>query len=326
MPIGPLRSGRAPSWEPVRFIVDQRRDGLVRAVALSGALHVALVSSLIFIARSPPPKGPIYPTYTVDLVGGEKLGGAMPTPRPARVAPAVPAAPPEAKPEVVKPKEEPAPRLTARERRKLAAERKAAELAERKAELAEKVLAAKAKKDAKKKEEKVALKKEQPPPAPKEQELPAAVRERLIAAAMERIKNRAESEQDRQKAAAQPPVVVSRPGEGQGAAGPGVGGRGGGLAKGLEFVQYHGVMIQRIKNSWTWVGRRADLEVTVHFGIQENGEILGVKLLRISGDPSYDDSVVRALKKANPLPPPPERHRADFADVELTFRPRDLQN
>ena len=64
----------------------------------------------------------------------------------------------------------------------------------------------------------------------------------------------------------------------------------------------------------------------MHFSIQENGEIFGVKLLRPSGDPSYDDSVVRALKKASPLPPPPERHRTDFADVELTFRPKDLQS
>ncbi|MGH7829264.1 MAG: TonB C-terminal domain-containing protein, partial [Candidatus Binatia bacterium] len=43
-----------------------------------------------------------------------------------------------------------------------------------------------------------------------------------------------------------------------------------------------------------------------------------------SGDASYDDSVVRALKRASPLPPPPESYRKDFMDVELTFQPKDL--
>lgn len=321
MLIGPLRSGRAPTWEPVRFIIDQRRDGLVRAVALSGLLHIALVASLLFIARSSAPKGSIYPTYTVDLVGGEKLGGAMPAPRPAPAQPAAPVAPsPEAKQESVKTKEEPTPRITAKERRKLAAERKAAEAAEK---AAEKALALKTKKEAKK-AEKIAPKKEEAPAAQKEQELPAAVRERLIAAMLERTKERVESEQNRQKAAAQPPVVVPRPGEGQGAAGPGVGGKGGGVFKGIEFARYINEIQQRIRSSWTWVGRRTDLEVIVRLSIRENGEITGLRLTSSSGDPSYDDSVMRAIKKANPLPPPPESYRAEFADVDVRFTAKDM--
>ncbi len=43
-----------------------------------------------------------------------------------------------------------------------------------------------------------------------------------------------------------------------------------------------------------------------------------------SGDPSYDASVERAVKRASPLGPPPVAYRKDFADVELTFRPADL--
>jgi len=317
MLIGPLRSGRAPSWEPVRFIIDQRRDGLVLAVALSGLFHIALVWSLFIIPSSAARKGPAFESVSVDLVGGDKLGGAMPAPR---AAPAQPAPPPEAKQESVKTKEEPTPRLTARERRKIAVERKAAELAEK---AAEKALALKVKKETKK-AEKIPPKKEEAPAVQKEQELPAAVRERLIAAAMERIKNRAESEQDRQKAAAQPPVAVSRPGEGQGAAGPGVGGKGGGVFKGIEFARYINEIQQRIRSSWTWVGRRTDLEVIVRLSIRENGEITGLRLTSSSGDPSYDDSVIRAIKKANPLPPPPESYRAEFADVDVRFTAKDM--
>ena len=316
MPIGPQRSGRAPTWEPVRFIIDQRRDGLVRAVALSGILHLALVWSLFIIPSFPARKGPSFESVTVDLVGGEKLGGAMPAPRPAPAAPIAPAAPPpEAKPESVKPKEEPTPRLTAKERRKLAAERKAAETAE-------KTLALKTKKETKK-AEKIPTKKEEVA-AQKEQELPAAVREKLIQAKLEQLRERVESEQVKQKPAPPPPVVAARPGEGQGTAGPGVGGRGGGIFKGIEYAQYRNGMVQRIQNAWAWVGRRTDLTVTVQWTVQDSGEITGVKLIRNSGDASYDESVIRALKKVNPLPPLPEGFREQLRDWELDFTPKDL--
>ena len=104
----------------------------------------------------------------------------------------------------------------------------------------------------------------------------------------------------------------------------GTGGRGGGIVKGVEFLIYRNRMLYLIRERWTWVGERTDLEVTVRFGIQESGEIVGLRVLRASGDPSYDDSVFRAVTKASPLPPPPESYRKDFMDVELTFRPKDL--
>lgn len=92
----------------------------------------------------------------------------------------------------------------------------------------------------------------------------------------------------------------------------------------IAFLSYHNQVMSRIRDNWAWAGRRADLEVTIRFGIQENGEITGLKILKRSGDASFDDSVFRAVTKANPLPPPPENYRKDFRDMELTFRPQDL--
>ncbi len=66
----------------------------------------------------------------------------------------------------------------------------------------------------------------------------------------------------------------------------------------------------------------SNLKVVVQFGIKDNGEIVGLKIVQPSGDPSYDESVLRAVKKSSPLPAPPESYRKDFADVELTFRPQ----
>jgi TolA protein len=108
---------------------------------------------------------------------------------------------------------------------------------------------------------------------------------------------------------------------GIGGDGPG----GGGTVRGLEFVVYYNQMLNRIKERWTWVGTRSDLRVTVSFSILPSGDITNIRLVERSGDQTYDASVERAVKGAGPLPPPPEAYRSDFADVELKFRPADLQ-
>lgn len=124
------------------------------------------------------------------------------------------------------------------------------------------------------------------------------------------------------------------PGSGQGGSaktleGPaGIGGEGpggGGTVRGLEFVVYYNQMLNRIKERWAWVGTRGDLRVTVQFSILPSGEITNIRLTERSGDQTFDASVERAVKGAGPLPPPPEAYRSDFADVELKFRPADLQ-
>ncbi|MCC6848366.1 MAG: TonB family protein, partial [Deltaproteobacteria bacterium] len=124
------------------------------------------------------------------------------------------------------------------------------------------------------------------------------------------------------------------PGAGQGGSaktltGPaGIGGEGpggGGTVRGLEFVVYYNQMLSRIKERWAWVGTRGDLRVTVRFSILPSGEISNIRLTERSGDQSFDASVERAVKGAGPLPPPPEAYRSDFTDVELKFRPADLQ-
>jgi TolA protein len=108
---------------------------------------------------------------------------------------------------------------------------------------------------------------------------------------------------------------------GVGGEGPG----GGGMVRGLEFVVYYNQMLSRIRERWAWPGTRSDLLVIVHFSILPSGEITNIRLTERSGDQSYDASVERAVKAAGPLPPPPEAYRGDFSDVELKFRPTDLQ-
>jgi colicin import membrane protein len=142
----------------------------------------------------------------------------------------------------------------------------------------------------------------------------------LIQSAVDRAKSRTEGNQQPSKG----DVISSGSGEGEGASALGQGGRGGGVVKGMEFIIYQNRMLSSIKDNWAWVGQKSNLKVVVHFSIKDNGEITGLKIVQPSGDPSYDESVLRAVKKSSPLPPPPESSRKDFADVELTFRPKDL--
>jgi TonB family protein len=105
--------------------------------------------------------------------------------------------------------------------------------------------------------------------------------------------------------------------------GPGAGGAG--KVRGLEFLLYYNQMIARIRGAWAWAGGKPNLVVKVRFRILDDGSIADLRVTEPSGDASYDASVTRAVRAVSPLAPPPAAYRNDFADVELTFQPSDLQ-
>ena len=288
-------------------------ERLPRWLVISFLLHLLFIVGFFLTPMLPSHTGVVHPVYVVDLVGGEKIGGAnlgtqlTPSPKQTAKAPEAEKAPTisetkkETKKEVVettKPVEKKAPQ-------------------EEKLVLKEKTKAEPAKKEPVK-ETPVKETKED---AKAESASADSVRERLLQSEVARMKARGESGQK----AAKGEVSSAGSGEGEGAAALGAGGRGGpGIVKGIDFIIYQNRMLSTIKENWAWVGQRSNLRVVVHFGIKENGEVVGLKIVQPSGDPSYDESVLRAVKKSSPLPAPPESYRKDFADVELTFRPRDL--
>jgi colicin import membrane protein len=298
---------------PISGRPSDHRDGggrVWRWVFFSGVAHAVLIAVLLIVPFLPS-KTPSYPVYSVDLVGGEKLGGGagtalVPAPK-SKPVPEVKAAP-EVK--EVKKKET---KKAKEEKPQLAKETKL------KAEMTEKVAAAaKAKKEAEEAEaEKVREKLKQLKEKRMEEAL-AAVRSR----AEIQQKNQQLQQQQQQKAAAATSTVA---GDKPGAAAQGVGGTGGAIVEDAEFISYKNEIRDRIKNSWSWVsGKRTDLKVLVNISIQENGEITGLKLLDTSGDRSFDDSVARAIRKANPLPAPPEKFRQQFKNVNVPFSLKEL--
>ena len=294
------------------LLSDSQPNRLPKWLFLSLLFHGALIISLFIVPFLPSRHASAPPIYTVDLVGGEKIGGnklgteLLPPPAPKEVAKekaAEPAPPPPAK----------------KEEKKVEKTEKAekAKPTEKSMPLPEKApVKEAAKKESPKKETVTEAKRE----TKSEENSLDSVRERIIQSAVERAKNRTENTQKTSKG----DVISAGPGEGEGAAALGQGGRGGGVVKGMDFIIYQNRLLNTIKNNWVWAGQRSNVRVIVHFNIKDNGEIFGLKIVQPSGNPSYDESVLRAVKKSSPLPPIPEGLRSEFSDIELAFRPEDL--
>jgi colicin import membrane protein len=302
------RSSPTISLRERSFPLVGSEDRLPKWVIISLTAHAVLIALMFLMRLLPNSERPPLTYYTVDLVGGEKIGrtnlGTELTPAVEKPAPAKAA--PEPKP-IVEPKKEKVEKAPPVEKQTI------------KQKVVDESLALKEKKS------KVTAKPEPTKETASETKSETAsaesVRERLIQSAAERARNRNETSQKSSKTEA----LSAGNGEGDGAAAKGQGGRGGpGVVKGIDFIVYQNRMLEMIKNNWSWVGQKTSLKVVVHFGIKETGEIIGLKVAQPSGDASYDESVLRAVKKSSPLPVPPEPYRKDFADVELTFRPRDL--
>jgi TonB family protein len=331
-------------------------------VAASGGLHVLLIGLLVLIPHSflhhPPPMH----SYTVDLVAPDQVGGsnmiaggkgrvqapplaaAPPEPKVEPPKPPPPKVeepkPPEPKPEPpkVEPPQLPQPEVAKVEPKppppKVEEKPKENEVAlatkEKKVEPPPAPTAAKAAPSPQAKPQpspKLVAKAEPAKPQPKappqvdtkaaQQAEAARKRDEQIEAAVRHVEQQAGKRGGGtgEKAAEQPggPISVG-PGEGAG-----------GTVKGVEYLLYYNQMINRIKQSWAWADRNRSLEAAVRFNITNTGEVLNVRISHPSGDASYDASVERAVKAANPLPAPPEGYRKEFSDVELTFAPEQLQ-
>jgi len=286
----------------------RHEEKLSKWLVVSLFLHGVLILSLFVVPFLPSDNRPSYPVYTVDLVGGERIGASnLGTELVASSAVPKAAATKRTVEEI------PPPVQSTKQETKT----ETPKALEKEAPTQEKALSKEA-------PQKSLVKKEPAKETKNESKTDEAaldrVRANLIQSAVDRLKSRTEAAPKLSKGEA----ISSGTGEGEGAAALGPGGHGGGIVKGMEFIIYQNRMLNSIKDNWAWVGQRSNLKVVVHFSIKENGEISGLKIVQPSGDASYDESVLRAVKKSSPLPPPPESSRKDFADVELTFRPKDL--
>jgi len=122
------------------------------------------------------------------------------------------------------------------------------------------------------------------------------------------------------------PVVASVPREGEGY-GVGTGKGSMGIQQDPQFLLYYQTVQDRIKKAWNYVGGSGDLTTSVTFAIGSDGALTGVKLTQSSRDPAFDDSVIRAIRRAAPFPPPPEKYRSEFGEgIDADFKLGELKS
>jgi protein TonB len=113
-----------------------------------------------------------------------------------------------------------------------------------------------------------------------------------------------------------------------GGSGSGIGSGTGSMGKveNLQYLLYYRTVQQKVKEAWTFPGGSNDLSADVEFSIGADGTLNGVKIAKSSGDGAFDESVVRAIRRAAPFPPPPDQFRTQFSDVVSTFKLGELKS
>jgi TonB family protein len=108
---------------------------------------------------------------------------------------------------------------------------------------------------------------------------------------------------------------------------PGTGGASSGFMS-IKHKMYYNLIWQRIRNAWVLpeevLRGKKDLETIIAIRIARDGQIVDIQFEKKSGNAYLDESALRAIKKANPLPPLPPGFEEDKFDVGVRFTPSDL--
>jgi len=277
------------------------------ALALSFAGHTIMAVLLLFsFGSSATFKSGV--VYSVTIEGGKQLGGISQV---ASTDKATPVAPPKniSNDAEVESKKEKA--VESRE-------------PEEKVEDAEVSLAEKRKEEEKKKEQKRLAEEQQKKKAEELKKKQADEKRKKDDAKKKAAAQPADISKDYQKALQRYLGESSEAGgKGFGAAKVGGSGMGGGVVMPPEFFTYRQILRNKVKSGWNWFNTSAALTTWVTFEISQEGAISNVEVAESSGNREYDQSVLRALYKASPLPPPPASVYQHFRAVKMSFDPRD---
>ena len=92
---------------------------------------------------------------------------------------------------------------------------------------------------------------------------------------------------------------------------------------------YNAEIWHQIQKNWAFSEQIAqsntDLEGIIIMKIMRDGEIRDIWFEKRSGNSYFDDSVLKAVKKSNPLPPLPDGFLGPYYDVGIRFNPSELR-
>ena len=93
--------------------------------------------------------------------------------------------------------------------------------------------------------------------------------------------------------------------------------------EGIPMQIYRMEVENRIYSNWTYPERK-ELKATFVLTVRRDGTILETKIKRRSGDPLFDESALKAVKRSDPLPPFPEIYKKSYDEIEIIFNPQKL--
>jgi TonB family protein len=120
----------------------------------------------------------------------------------------------------------------------------------------------------------------------------------------------------------------------------GIGGTGGGVGIGgdggvgsgtlsqlqrIRLQAYQELVREKIIDAWILPMPQEEarkLQATALMMVSREGQVAHLELLQPSGHPLFDESLLRAIKRAAPLPPLPEDYTGAFLEVEMRFKAR----
>jgi len=115
----------------------------------------------------------------------------------------------------------------------------------------------------------------------------------------------------------------SLPGGGRGTGTAGAGGTGTGGLSGIRLRGYQDLVRKKVYDAWSVPLQSKGLQAIVFLTIDRAGNVEQLHFIQRSGNARFDDSLQRAIKQAEPLPPLPEDYTGRFLEAELRFRPID---
>jgi TonB family protein len=121
------------------------------------------------------------------------------------------------------------------------------------------------------------------------------------------------------------PAGTGRPaGAGSGAGGGGgVGGTGYGLTpEQARFGRYYMTVFNKIQSAWVLphYDEQTNLAAIVEITVRPDGRIVNIQFEQKSGNAEFDRSVMRAIQKANPLPPLPPGIKEPLLTLGIRFQ------
>ena len=109
----------------------------------------------------------------------------------------------------------------------------------------------------------------------------------------------------------------------------GSGSTGEGTVTGIPIRMYQMEVESRIKSNWAYPVALQDskqLEATVVVMVRRDGTIIKTKVKKRSSNAIFDQSVLKAIERSDPLPPFPEGYRKSYDDIEINFNLQDLED